>query len=73
MNGSDGSLTGETKINSQNGKLTAQGDTNIQNAKLQGMDLGYPIAAQYDLTDDLDSDVLTIRNFMLKLGPLLCR
>jgi uncharacterized protein involved in outer membrane biogenesis len=69
MNGSDGSLTGETKINSQNGKLTAQGDTNIQNAKVHGMDLGYPIVAQYDLTDDLALDVLTIRNFMLKLGP----
>jgi AsmA protein len=69
MSGSDGSLTGETKINSQNGKLTAKGDTNIQNAKVHGMDLGYPIAAQYDLTDDLALDVLTIRNFMLKLGP----
>jgi AsmA protein len=68
MSGSDGSLTGETKINSQNGKLTAQGDTNIQNAKVHGMDLGYPIAAQYDLTNDLALDVLTIRNFMLKLG-----
>jgi AsmA protein len=69
MSGSDGSLTGETKINSQNGKLTAHGDTNIQNAKVHGTELGYPIAAQYDLTDDLALDVLTIRNFMLKLGP----
>ena len=53
LNGSDGSLTGETKINSQGGKLTAQGETNIQNAKMHGMELGYTIVAQYDLTDDL--------------------
>src|SRR5579862_1410452 len=53
LNGSDGNLTGETKINSQDGKFTAQGETNIQNAKMHGMELGYPIVAQYDLTDDL--------------------
>ncbi len=68
LNGSDGSLTGETKINSQGGKLTAQGETNIQNAKMHGMELGYPIVAQYDLTDDLAVDMLSVRNFVLKLG-----
>jgi hypothetical protein len=33
------------------------------------MELGYPIAAQYDLTDDLAVDMITIRNMILKLGP----
>ncbi len=68
LNGSDGSLTGETKINSQGGKLTAQGETNIQDVKMHAMELGYPIVAQYDLTDDLAVDMLTVRNFVLKLG-----
>ena len=68
LNGTDGIVSGETKINSQSGKLTAQGQTQIQNAKLQGMELGFPITAQYDLTDDLSSDLLTIRNFIIKLG-----
>ncbi len=68
LRGTDGILTGETKINSESGKLTARGETNVQNAKVHGMELGYPIAAQYDLTDDLPADVLTIRNFILKLG-----
>ena len=68
LTGTDGILTGETKINSESGKLTAQGQTNVQNAKIHGMELGYPIAAQYDLTDDLPADMLTIRNFILKLG-----
>ena len=66
--GTDGTVTGETKINNESGKLTAQGETQIQNAKLHGMELGYPIAAQYELTDDQASDLLTIRNFVLKLG-----
>ncbi len=66
--GTDGTLTGKTKINNESGKLTAQGETSIQNAKVRGMELGYPITAQYDLTNDLSADLLTIRNLILKLG-----
>ena len=68
LNGTDGTISGETKINSESGKLTAQGETKIQNAKVRGMELGFPVAAQYDLTDDLGADLLTIRNFIMKLG-----
>jgi len=69
LSGTDGILTGQTKINNDSGKLTAQGETNVQNAKVHGMDLGYPISAQYDLTDDLAADMITIRKLALKLGP----
>ncbi len=68
LNGADGTISGETKINNDSGKLTAQGETQIQNAKVRGMELGFPVAAQYDLTDDLGTDLLTIRNFIMKLG-----
>jgi AsmA protein len=68
LNGTDGILTGKTKISSDSGKLTAQGETNVQNAKVHGMELGYPISAQYDVTDDLAVDMISIRNFALKLG-----
>ncbi len=68
LNGTDGILTGKTKISNDSGKLTAQGETNVQGAKVHGMELGYPISAQYDLTDDLGTDLITIRRFALKLG-----
>jgi len=68
LSGTDGTMTGKTKINNDAGKLTAQGETNIQNAKVHGMELGYPITAQYDLTNEMSTDLLTIRNFLLKLG-----
>jgi AsmA protein len=68
LNGADGTISGETKINCESGKLTAQGETQVQNAKVHGMELGFPVAAQYDLTDDLGADLLTIRNFIMKLG-----
>jgi AsmA protein len=67
-NGTDGVITGEIRIDSKSGKLTAQGGLQLQNAKVQGMELGFPIVAQYDLTDDLAIDLLTIRNLALKLG-----
>jgi uncharacterized protein involved in outer membrane biogenesis len=65
----DGTISGETRIVNEGGKLTASGQTNIQNAKIHGVDLGYPIAAQYDVTDELLADLLTIRNTTIKLGP----
>ncbi len=68
LEGTDGTITGETRINSQSGKLTAQGQTEIKNPKVHGMELGFPIAAQYDLTGDSASDLLTIQNLLLKLG-----
>jgi len=67
-NGTDGVLTGETKIDSDGGNATLNGQTNIQNAKVRGMELGFPVSAQYDLTDDMPSGTITIRNLTTKLG-----
>ena len=66
--GTDGVLTGETKIDSDGGKITANGETDIQNAKVRGMELGFPVSAKYDLTDDMPNSVITIRNLTTKLG-----
>jgi AsmA protein len=68
LEGTDGIISGETRINHQAGKLTAQGRTEIKNAKVRGMELGFPISAQYDLTDDISADMLSIQNMLLKLG-----
>ena len=48
--------------------MTANGQMNIQNPRVHGIDLGFPVTAQYDLTDDLAVDAVTIRNITLKLG-----
>lgn len=66
--GTDGVLTGQTKIDSDGGKVTANGETDIQNAKVRGMELGFPVSAKYDLTDDMPNGVITIRNLTTKLG-----
>jgi len=64
----DGVLSGETKLSSDAGKMAAQGQMQIQNPKLHGLDLGYPITADYDVSDDLNADLLTINNTTVKLG-----
>jgi len=64
----DGILSGETKISSQGGKLTASGHTTADKLKVHGIDLGYPIVADYDVTDDLNSDLLTLRSTTVKVG-----
>jgi AsmA family len=64
-----GTLTGQTRINSNSGRLTAQGEADVQNARVNGMELGYPIHAQYDVTNDVRASLITMRNVILKLGP----
>jgi len=66
--GTDGVLTGETKIDSDGVKVTANGQTNIEKAKVRGMELGFPVSMQYDLTDDVPNGAITVRNLTTKLG-----
>ena len=68
LENSDGVLSGQTKINSESGKLAATGEMSIQNARVHGVDVGYPITADYDLSDDVKNDLLTITKGTLKLG-----
>ncbi len=68
LENTDGTVSGETQINSSGGKVAAQGHTDIANAKVHGVDIGYPIAADYDLADDLHSGLLTINKGNIKLG-----
>jgi AsmA protein len=68
LNGTDGVISGEIKLNNNAGKLTAKGTTDVQAARVQGMELGYPISARYEITNDLNADMVTIRNLALKLG-----
>lgn len=68
LQGMAGTLTGQTRVNSNSGKMTAQGETEVQNAKVNGMELGYPIRARYDLTNDSQASLITMRNVIMKLG-----
>lgn len=68
LNGTDGIVDGDTKINNESGKLTAQGEVHVQNGKIRGSELGFPVITQYDITNDSTTDLVSLRNFVVKLG-----
>lgn len=64
----DGVISGHTNIAAESGKASANGETTISNTKIRGVDVGYPIVANYDVNDDLASDLLRINKATIKLG-----
>jgi AsmA protein len=66
--GTEGVLSGETKISSTAGRAAAAGQMTLQNAKLKGTEVGYPIALDYDVNDDLLNSVISINKTTVKLG-----
>jgi AsmA protein len=65
----DGVLSGHTDIASESGKLSAKGQMDLEKPRLHGIDVGYPINMDYDVSDDLPNDLLTIKQGAIKLGP----
>jgi len=64
----DGVLSGHTDIASENGKLSANGQMSFDKPRLHGIEVGYPINADYDVSDDLTNDLLRINKGAIKLG-----
>jgi AsmA protein len=64
----DGAISGHTNVASGSGKLSAQGQIRIERLRIRGIDLGYPITADFNVHDDLVSDLLNIDKGAVKLG-----
>ena len=64
----DAVISGSTKLVNSNGKITADGSLKFDGAVIHGVEAGYPISADFDVTDDLTNDVVQIRKASLKLG-----
>jgi uncharacterized protein involved in outer membrane biogenesis len=66
--GTDATVSGNMKIRNQAGSLASEGNIKLQDPIIRGVKLGYPITADYNLADDLNSDVLNISKGALQLG-----
>jgi AsmA protein len=64
----EGVLSGHTDIASENGKLSANGQLNLDKPKLHGIEVGYPIYTDYNVSDDVPNDLLRIDKGAIKLG-----
>jgi uncharacterized protein involved in outer membrane biogenesis len=68
LQGTDAVISGSTDLANSNGKIAANGSLKLENAVIRGVQVGYPISAEFDLSDDLNNDVLQIKQGSLKLG-----
>jgi uncharacterized protein involved in outer membrane biogenesis len=64
----DAVLTGDAKVRTSGGKLASSGAIRVENARIHNVSVGYPIALDYDIADDLTNDVIQIHKGNLKLG-----
>jgi AsmA protein len=68
LNGIDAVITGDAKVKNAGGKLASNGAIRMENAHIHNVNVGYPIALEYDIADDLTNDVIQIHKGNLKLG-----
>ena len=68
LEGSDAMISGTTDMVNAGGKMAANGSLKITDAVVHNVKVGYPITADFDVSDDLNSDLLTIKKCDLKLG-----
>ncbi len=68
LENTDAVISGSTNLSNSNGKMAADGSLKLENAVIHGVQAGYPISADFDVTDDLTNDVIQIRKASLKLG-----
>jgi len=66
--GTDAVISGSTDLNNSNGDLSAAGSLKLDNAVIHGTRVGYPISADFDIADNLNSDLIQIKKCNLKLG-----
>jgi uncharacterized protein involved in outer membrane biogenesis len=64
----DATISGSGTLKSQNQNLAAQGHLKFADAVVRGVNIGYPIEADYDLTDDRRQSLIQVRSARLKLG-----
>ena len=68
LTNTDGVLSGHSNIASESGKLSVTGQMTADKLRVRGLEVGYPITADYDVNDDLATDMLTISKGTVKLG-----
>jgi uncharacterized protein involved in outer membrane biogenesis len=68
LEGTDAMLSGETDLTNAGGKMSAKGSLKITDAVIHNVQVGYPITAYFNVTDDLNTDVIQIGQGAVKLG-----
>lgn len=65
----DAIASGEATLKNDGGKMASAGTLKLEDGQVNGVRIGYPITADYDVSDDLTTDVIHIAKGNIKLGP----
>ncbi|HZD32586.1 MAG TPA: AsmA family protein [Candidatus Angelobacter sp.] len=68
LEGTDAVFSGSTDLVNAAGKMAAKGSLKIADAVVHNVQVGYPINADFDVTDDLKNDIIAIKQGDVKLG-----
>jgi AsmA protein len=68
LEGTDAMLSGSMDLINAGGKMAAKGSLKVNDAVIHNVQVGYPITADFDVTDDLGTDVIQIKQGDVKLG-----
>jgi len=68
LSDSDAVLTGSADLKNNDGMFNSKGNFEARNPRLRGLDVGYPITIDYDVSSDLNQSTYQIQKADLKLG-----
>jgi len=69
LNQYDAVASGDATVRNNSGQMSSTGTLQLNNVRVRGIDIGYPIKADYNIGDNLNTDVITISKLNLNLGP----
>ncbi len=62
------SISGEATVKNEKGSMASAGSLKIENAHINNVNVDYPITADYNVTDNLATDVINVQKGDIKLG-----
>ncbi|HEY6249960.1 MAG TPA: AsmA family protein [Candidatus Angelobacter sp.] len=68
LNGIEAQLSGDAKVKNADGKVASSGTIRLDNPYIHKVNVGYPITLDYDVADDLKSDLIQIHRGNIRLG-----
>jgi uncharacterized protein involved in outer membrane biogenesis len=68
MNRADASISGSLKFKNSGGTASTNGTIRMENIVVQGKKVGYPVELDYNASDDLKRQLVTISDTKLKVG-----
>src|SRR5581483_3797368 len=65
----DAIASGDASVRNDNGTMASTGNLELNNVRIKGVEIGYPIKANYSVADDLNTDIIKIDKMNVNFGP----